>query len=185
VDGGIVEIAAHLVYELDSTGKKLRVVKFTEYASEKVKSFWTSAAELRTLWSDAKERATIIETLEEHGITLEQLAENSQQLDADPFDLLCYIAFNAPLRTRRERAEILQKNRKDFWETFKPEARQILNEILEKYIDYGTAQFKVPEILKVPPISEHGNVLEISEIFGGPNQLRTALEQMQALLYAA
>jgi type I restriction enzyme R subunit len=86
VDGGFVEIAAHMVYELDATGKKLRVVKFTEYASEKVKSFWTSAAELRTLWSDAKERSTIIETLEEHGITLEQLAETAQQLDADPFD---------------------------------------------------------------------------------------------------
>jgi type I restriction enzyme R subunit len=185
VDGGFVEIAAHMVYELDSTGKKLRVVKFTEYASEKVKSFWSSAAELRSFWGDAKERLTIIETLEQHGITLEQLAENAQQPDADPFDLLCYVAFNAPLRTRRERAEILRKGRTDFWETFKPEARQILNEILDKYIDHGTAQFNVPDILKVPPISDHGNVLEISEMFGGPNQLRSALEQMQALLYAA
>ena len=71
----------------------------------------------------------------------------------------------------------------DFWDYFKPEARQILTEILDKYIEHGTAQFKVPEILKVPPLSEHGNVMEIAAKFGGPEALRLALEKMQALLY--
>ncbi|MDD5092796.1 MAG: DEAD/DEAH box helicase family protein [Dehalococcoidia bacterium] len=184
VDGGSVEIAAHFVYELDSSGKQLRVVKFTDYASEKIRGMWASAAQLRSHWSNAQERSAIIEALKDHGITLEQLTENAQQSEADPFDLICYIAFNAPLRTRRERAERLRKGRVDFWEYFKPEARQILNEILEKYIDHGTAQFKMPDILKVPPISEHGNVLEIADLFGGADRLRLALEQMQTLLYA-
>lgn len=184
VDGGAVQIAAHVVYELDASGKQLRVVKFTDYAAEKVRSMWTSAAELRTHWSNAQERTGILETLEQHGITLEQLAENIGQPEADPFDLLCYVAYNAPLRTRRERAERLRKGRVDFWERFKPEARRILEEILEKYIEYGTAQFKVPDILKVPPISSHGNILEIADNFGGPEQLRAAIEDMQKMLYA-
>lgn len=183
VDGGAVEIAAHMVYELDAGGKQLRVVTFTDYAAEKVRRMWTSAAELRTHWSNAQERAAILEALEQHGITLEQLAENVGQPEADPFDLLCYVAYNAPLRTRRERAERLRKGRVDFWGRFRPEARQILEEILDKYIEYGTAQFKVPDILKVPPISNHGNVLEIADKFGGPEQLRAALEDMQRLLY--
>jgi len=34
----------------------------------------------------------------------DELAETAKQPDADPFDLLCHLAFNAPLRTRRERA---------------------------------------------------------------------------------
>lgn len=185
VDGGFVEIAAHFVYELDTNGKQLRVIKFTDYAAEKIRSMWTSAAELRSHWTNIEDRAAILDALERHGIALEQLAENAGQPDADPFDLLCYIAFNAPIRTRRERAERLRKGRIDFWEYFKPEARQILNEILEKYVDYGTPQFKVPDILKVPPISQHGNVLEISNMFGGPDELRIALDKMQELLYAA
>jgi type I restriction enzyme, R subunit len=184
VDGGSVEIAAHVVYELDSGGRKLRVVKYTDYASEKVRKLWTSAAELRTLWGNAQERAAIIEALEEHGITLEQLAENTGQPEADPFDLLCYVAFNAPLRTRRERAEGLRKGRVDFWERFKPESREILNDILDKYVEHGTAQFKIPDILKIPPISSHGNVLEIANQFGVVEQLRAAIENLQTLLYA-
>ena len=55
VDGGSVEIAAHLVYELDADGKQLRVVKFTDYTAEKVRSMYAPAASLRSKWSDAEE----------------------------------------------------------------------------------------------------------------------------------
>lgn len=46
VDSGYVEIAAHLVYELDSEGNKLSVVKYTDYTAEKVRTLYPSAAEL-------------------------------------------------------------------------------------------------------------------------------------------
>jgi type I restriction enzyme R subunit len=183
VDGGIVAIAAHVVYELDDTGKQLRVVKFTDYAADKVRHLWTSAAELRQHWTNAQERTAVIQALEERGITLEQLAANLGQPEADPVDLLCYMAWSAPLRTRRERAERRRMSRDDFWRRFRPEARQILEEILDKYIEHGTAQFTVPDILKVPPISNHGNVLEIADKFGGAEHLRAAIESLQNLLY--
>ena len=183
IDGGSVEIAAHVVYELDTNGKQLRMVKFTDYASENVRTLWTSAAELRARWSNAQERDSVIEELEKRGITLDQLADNVGQPEADPLDLLCYVAFSAPLRSRRERAERLLKGRKAFWDRFKPEARLILEQILNKYIEYGTAQFKVPDILKVAPISNYGNVLEIAAKFGGAEHLRSAIEKMQNLLY--
>ena len=184
VDGGSVEIAAHVVYELDANGKQLRVVKFTDYASEQVRALAPTAAELRSHWGKTDERAAILQSLEDRGVTLEQLADNAEQPDADPLDLLCHIAYSAPLRTRRERADRLRKGRVDFWEYFQPEAREILQHILDKYIEHGTAQFKVPDILKVAPISAHGNVLEIAGKFGGPDQLRAAVAKLQTLLYA-
>jgi type I restriction enzyme R subunit len=159
------------------------VVRFIDYASENVRSLWTSAAELRARWCNVQERAAVIEALEKRGIALDQLAENIGQPEADPFDLLCYVAFSAPIRSRRERAERLRKGRRDFWESFRPEAREILEQILDKYIDHGTAQFKMPDILKLAPISGHGNVLEIASKFGGAERLRTAVETMQNLLY--
>ena len=184
VDHGWVEIAAHLVYELDSEGKQLRVVKFTEYTAEKVRSMYPSAAALRSKWSSAEERATILQALEERGVSLEELMAAAKQPEADPFDLLCHVAFSAPLRTRRERAEALRRNQAKFFDRYAPKAREVLNDILEKYIDYGVAQFQIPEILKVPPISERGTVMEITAMFGGAEQLRSAVNEMQALLYA-
>lgn len=185
VDGGSVEIAAHLVYELDADGKKLQVKKFTEYTAEKVQSMYPSAAELRAKWSNATERGVIIAALEERGISFEALAEAANQPDADPFDLLCHVAYSAPIRTRRERAEAARSEGKEFFDRFADGAREVLNELLEKYVEYGTAQFQIPDILKVPPISERGNVMEIAELFGGGENMRGALAELQQLLYAA
>ena len=184
-DGGRVEIATHLVYELDPDGRQLRVVKFSEYAAEKVRTLYPSAADLRKQWADPALRAEIIAKLEERGIDFDQLRTSSNQPEADPFDLLCHLAFNGPLRTRRERADRVKKDEKSFFEKYGPEARAILADLLEKYAEHGTAQFVIPDVLKVPPISERGNVIEIAKLFGGPEKLRDAVAELQALLYAA
>jgi len=184
-DGGQVEIAAHLGYELDPDGRQLRVVHFSKYAAEKVRTLYPSAADLRKQWADPMLRAEIIAKLEERGIDFDQLRATSNQPEADPFDLLCHLAFNGPLRTRRERADRVRKEERSFFDKFAPEAKAILGELLEKYADHGTAQFVIPDVLKVPPISERGNVIEIAKLFGGPEKLREAVAKLQALLYAA
>jgi type I restriction enzyme R subunit len=185
VDSGSVEILADIVYELDANGKRLRVVKLTDYSGEKIREIFTSAAELRSKWSIAEERATIIETLAEKGVSLEELIVASGDPYVDPFDLLCNLAFNSPKRSRRERAEFIKKEKKDFFERYGTDAGQILDEILDKYIEHGTAQFKIPDILKIDPIARHGNVIEIASKFGGTEHLRKAVYEMQNLLYAA
>jgi type I restriction enzyme R subunit len=184
-DEGQVSIASHLVYELDPDGKQLRVLQFTDYAAEKVRTLYPSAPELRKKWANPSERSEIIEKLAERGISFDELADTAKQPDADPFDLLCHVAFNAPLRTRRERAQRLREERRDFFERYGQEARAVLNELLDKYAEYGTAQFVLPDALQVPPISERGNVIEIAQMFGGSEKLRNAVNQLQTLLYAA
>jgi type I restriction enzyme, R subunit len=98
---------------------------------------------------------------------------------------LCHLAYNAPLRTRRERAEWLRKEHKDFFDQFGPDALSILDALLEKYAEHGTAQFKLPDALEVPPLSEFGNVIEISKRFGGAAQLRQAIADLNERLYAS
>ena len=75
--GGQVEIAAHLVYELDPDGKQLRVVKFSEYAADKVRTLYPSAGDLRKQWADPMMRAEIISKLEERGIDFDQLRSST------------------------------------------------------------------------------------------------------------
>ena len=184
-DGGQVEIAADLVYELDADGKQLRVVKLTDYTGDKVRSICPTTIELRARWSNPEQRAQIIEQLQERGIDFQTLSILAGQPDADPFDLLCHLAFNAPVLTRRQRADRLKKQQAAFFGYFAPEAREILNDLLEKYAADGELQFTLPDVLKVPPISQHGNVAEIIGKFGGADQLRNAVNQLQTLLYAA
>lgn len=184
-DGGQVAIAAHLVYELDADGRQLRVVRYTDYAADKVRSLCPSTPELRARWSDPAKRSELIRLLEERGISFEELAAAAGQPEADPFDLLCHLAYNAPLRTRRERAQRLKQSRPDFFASYAPEARQVLEELLEKYAEHGDAQFVLPDVLRIPPLSRHGTVGEIIGAFGGAEELRYAVSQLQCLLYVA
>lgn len=184
-DGGQVAIAAHLVYELDADGRQLRVVRYTDYAADKVRSLCPSTPELRARWSDPAKRSELIRLLEERGISFEELAAAANQPEADPFDLLCHLAYNAPLRTRRERAQRLKQARPDFFARYAPEARQVLEELLEKYAEHGDAQFVLPDVLRIPPLSRHGTVGEIVTLFGGADRLREAVEEMERSLYVA
>ena len=116
---------------------------------------------------------------------LEHLAAVAEQPDADPFDLLCHLAYGAPLRTRRDRADRLRRERREFLERYGPEARSVLEAILDKYAQYGPTEIVLPEVLQAPPIASRGNVMELARLFGGSNQLREAVNELQALLYAA
>jgi type I restriction enzyme R subunit len=121
----------------------------------------------------------------ERGIDFSHVATQAGQPDADPFDLLCHLAFNAPVLTRRQRADRMKQQQAAFFAYFAPEAREILNDLLEKYAIDGELYFTLPDVLKIAPIWRHGNVAEIARKFGGPDQLRSAVNQLQSLLYSA
>jgi len=184
VDKTEVQVLQDVVLELDEHGKKLRTISYTDYTREQVRKLYPSATKLRSKWTDAEEREEIISALKERGIELSHLAEATHLPDADPFDLLVHVAYNSPLRTRRERAEQVRKGKLDAFDYFKPEAREILALLLEKYCDHGVEQLSDLHILEVPPISERGTPVEIARLFGGADKLRGALNKLQEMLYA-
>jgi len=169
---------------LDPEGKRLRVVEYTDYTRKQLIRMYTSATEFKSKWSDTEQRGLVIQALEERGISFEYLAKVTGQYDADPFDLLCHVAFNAPLRTRRERAEMMKRDKQDFFVRYGAVARAILNEILDKYVEFGLEQLDDIDILKVPPISGYGNLMEIADAFGGISKLKGTLSELQNGVYA-
>lgn len=184
-DGGTVEIIRQLVYELDSDGKKLACRQLTDYTGDKVRTLYPNASELRKDWLDPTRRAEIIEQLEEKGIDSETLGETVGKPEADPFDLLCHLAYNAPLRTRRERADSLKRDETEFFARHGPEAREVLDALIEKYAEHGAAQFSLPDVLEIPPFNDWGNVIEIAARFGGGKAMRESVNELQMRLYGA
>lgn len=185
VDGGRVEIVAHMVYDLDDEGNRLEPVRLTDYTAEKTRTLYPSPTDLRNRWASPQQRAEIIAQFRERGIDFNDLTAATGQSDADPFDLLCNLAYSAPIRTRRERVSRLHQEQRAFFAQYGPQARAILEDLLEKYAQHGATEFAVPDVLRLPPISQRGTVSEIIKFFGGPQQLRQAVEQLQTLLYAA
>jgi type I restriction enzyme R subunit len=184
VDGVHVEIGVEAVYILDPDGK-LRTVELTDYTKDQVRKLYRTEAELRAKWVEPKYRSAVIDELEERGIDVEHLAEQGGHLESDPFDLLCHVAFDAPLRSRGERAEALRKKSPDFWDRYTAGAQEVLNAILDKYAEIGPDGLDIPDVLQVPPLTEMGTVIDLANRFGGAHEMATALHELQERLYAA
>jgi type I restriction enzyme R subunit len=112
------------------------------------------------------------------------LAHVTHQEDADALDLLLHVAYNAPLVTRRERADKLKQKKANFFNTFTPAAREILNSLLEKYADYGIGEFdQLPRVLQVSPFDKYGSTYDIYQLFGGVEKLLQVVDEIQKFLY--
>lgn len=185
VDGGAVEVVAHLVYDLDSEGKRLTCRKLTDWTGEKVRTLYPTPAAFRAEWALPEKRAAVVEALAERGIDLATLQADAERPDDDPFDLLCHLAWNAPVLTRRERAERLRTADPDLFARYGDDARAVLDALLEKYAAGGPDQLTLPAALKVVPVSDFGNPSEIARRFGGAARMRAAVAELTEHLYAA
>jgi len=185
VHGGPGGIDTEITYDLDPSGKKLRTVEIAKYVGDEIRKLYTTPEELRRHWTDPGRRPAVLAELAQRGIDFPVLAAEAGQPDADPFDLLCHLAYNAPLLTRRERADKLRKGKPDFFARYGPNARAVLDAILDKYAEHGVGEFAMPNVLEVPPLSDFGSLNEIAGRFGGVAQLLAAVDQLQEYLYAA
>lgn len=181
ISEGTVSIVAESVQILDANGK-LRTVQFTQYAKEQITSMFPSMNDFRSKWNDLQKRESILDELENSGISINQLMEVTKQQDVDYFDLLCFVAFDLKPLTRKQRSELLKKNKPDFFAHYSEKARGVLDLILEKYVDYGLNQIR-PDIISVEPIAQKGNSIEIVNEFGGIDEFKKAIEELQILLY--
>ena len=185
VDDAQVFITAESVFVLDPSDDRLRVFAYEEFAADQVRRLYPHPDDLRARWRTAEGRDEIIHELARRGVSFSELAQQSGLTDIDPFDLLVHIAWNSPLATRRDRVNRVKREQREFLQRFAPEARAVLDGLLEKYADHGIDQLDDLAVLEVPPLSSHGSPLEIAERFGGPEQLRRAVERLGDLLYAA
>ena len=188
IDGGEVEVIGHLVYDLDSDGKKLQVVKYTEYSGRAVRTLYPTREALQSAWANPDTRSEVLRALTERGISFEELAASSEQPDADPFDLLCHLAWNAPLLTRRQRAELARRQARDLFARngqYGEIAREILTLLLDRYIERGILQFNaLSELMKVQPFDRYGSPSEIAtRHFGGLRGMKDAVARLQTALY--
>ncbi|XTI73760.1 EcoAI/FtnUII family type I restriction enzme subunit R [Acidithiobacillus sp. AC3] len=185
IDGGEVEVIGHLIYDLDTDGKKLQVVKYTEYSGRAVRTLYPTRDALQSAWVSPDTRAEVLRELTERGISFEELAASSEQPDVDPFDLLCHLGWNAPLLTRRQRAEAAKRQAQDLFAQHGDTAREILSLLLDRYVERGILQFNaLSELMKVKPFDRYGSPSEIAtRHFGGVRGMKDAVSRLQTALY--
>jgi type I restriction enzyme R subunit len=179
VDGVGVTIIAERVEYLDEDGK-LITETLRDFTKKALKNRFASLDDFLRRWKSADRKQIIIDELSNEGLSLDPLAEEVGK-DLDPFDLICHVAFDQPALTRRERADNVRK--RDVFTKYGPQARAVLEALLQKYQDQGIIDLGDPRVLQIPPLNAMGTPLQLIKEFGTRAAFDAAVQELQSALY--
>ena len=179
VDGVGARIVAERVEYLDENGK-LVTESLRDFTRTALKKRFTSLEDFLKRWKTTERKQAIIEELEAEGLSLDALADELGKT-LDPFDLICHVAFDRKPLTRRERAESVKK--RDVITKYGPQARAVLDALLDKYRDEGVLNLDDTNVLRVTPFTMMGSVVQLVKAFGGKADFEKAVHEMQDALY--
>ena len=180
-NGCKVEIIHKTVSVYDANGKLLRQESIVDYTKENVRGEYASLDNFIQQWTAEEKKEKIRELLRERGIDLELMKAEQNMSDVDDFDFICHVAFDKKPLTRRERANNVKK--RDFLSKYSGAARQVLEALLDKYMNTGVYEIEKTEILKLDPFLKMGKPSKIAGYFGGKEGYLKAVKELEKAIY--
>lgn len=180
-DGCRVYVLNRTISIYDSDGKLLKQEDIIDYTKENVQGTFGSLSAFISTWNREDKKKVIADILTKQGIDLDKLKKSQHMEDVDDFDFICHIAYGQKPLTRRERAEQVKK--KDIFHRYGGAAREVLDILLDKYMNLGIKEIEKPEILKMKEFRKYGTPAGIARLFGGRNGFFEAIRELKKELY--
>lgn len=180
-NGCRVEIIHKTVSVYDTNGKLLRQESIVDYTKENIRGEYATLDAFIREWRKDPKKDKIQSILLERGIDIEQLKKEQAMEEVDDFDFICHIAFNQKPLTRKERAENVKKQ--DFFSRYNGVAKEVLEALLDKYMNKGITEITTTEVLRLDPFMKLGKPSKIASYFGGKEGYKHAVEELQNAIY--
>ena len=180
-NGCRVEIIHKTVSVYDTNGKLLRQESIVDYTKENIRGEYATLDAFIREWRKDSKKDKIQSILLERGIDIEQLKKEQAMEEVDDFDFICHIAFNQKPLTRKERADNVKKQ--DFFSRYNGVAKEVLEALLDKYMNKGITEITTTEVLRLDPFMKLGKPSKIASYFGGKEGYKHAVEELQNAIY--
>ena len=180
-NGCRVEIIHKTVSVYDTNGKLLRQESIVDYTKENIRGEYATLDAFIREWRKDPKKDKIQSILLERGIDIKQLKKEQRMEEVDDFDFICHIAFNQKPLTRKERAENVKKQ--DFFSRYNGVAKEVLEALLDKYMNKGITEITSTEVLRLDPFMKLGKPSKIASYFGGKDGYKHAVEELQNAIY--
>ncbi|MCR5636143.1 MAG: DEAD/DEAH box helicase family protein [Clostridiales bacterium] len=181
-DGCRVEVIFKTVSVYDADGRLLRQESITDYTKSNILGEYASLDNFIRQWRMDPKKENIRNMLLERGIDLEMMKADQGMSDVDDFDFICHVAFDKKPLTRRERAEGVKK--RDFLSKYSGVAREILERLLDKYMNTGIYEIEKTDVLKLDPFTKIGKPSKIAGYFGGKEGYMKAIQELKEAIYS-
>ena len=180
-NGCSVKIINKTVSIYDTNGKLLKQEDIIDYTKTSITGEYASLKDFINKWSSEEKKETIQLFLKDKGIDLEMLKKEQNMQDVDDFDFICHIAYDKKPLTRRERAEGVKK--KDFLSKYSGVAKEVIEMLIKNYVEKGIYEIENSNILSLEEFRVYGKPSKIVEFFGGANEYKEAIKELEKELY--
>ena len=180
-NGCPVVILGKTVSVYDANGKLLRQESIVDYTKSNILGQYASLDKFIRQWTREEKKEAIRDELRERGIDLDAMKADQHMDDVDDFDFICHVAYDKKPLTRKERANNVKK--RDFLSKYSGVAREVLEALLDKYMNTGIYEIEKTEILKLDPFSKYGKPAKIAQAFGGKEGYLQAIRELEKELY--
>lgn len=182
-NGCRVRIINKTVSVYDTNGKLLRQESIVDYTKTNIIGTYASLDNFIRQWTSEEKKKKIQELLASKGIDLEALKTDQHMSDVDDFDFICHVAFDKKPLTRKERANNVKK--RDFLSKYSGVAREVLEALLDQYMNVGIYELEHEAILTTPQFAKFGKIQRIFKFFGGEDKYNEAVHELENELYEA
>lgn len=182
-NGCRVRIINKTVSVYDTKGKLLRQESIADYTKTNIIGTYASLDNFIRQWTSEEKKKKIQELLASKGIDLEALKADQHMSDVDDFDFICHVAFDKKPLTRKERANNVKK--RDFLSKYSGVAREVLEALLDQYMNVGIYELEHEAILTTPQFAKFGKIQRIFKFFGGEDKYNEAVHELENELYEA
>lgn len=180
-NGCRVEVVGKTVSVYDANGRLLKQENIIDYTKSNILGEYASLESFIRHWSSEDKKDTIRQLLLDRGIDLELMKEEQHMKEMDDFDFICHVAYDRKPLTRRERANNVKK--RDFLSKYSGAAREVLEALLERYMNTGIYEIEKTEILKLDPFMKYGKPAKIAQLFGGKEGYLKAVKELEKEIY--
>lgn len=182
-DGCKVYTVQETVSVYDAGGKLLKQENIINYTKENILGQFGDLHAFIHQWNSAKKKRAIADALAVHGVDLDKLKQAMKMDDVDDFDFICHVAYDQKPLTRRERAEGVKK--RDFLSHYSGAAREVLETLLDSYMNLGIKNIEQIDILKLKDFQKFGKPARIAKLFNGKQGYEEAVRALENELYKA
>ena len=180
-NGCRVEIIHKTVSVYDADGKLPRQESMTDYTKENVRGEYATLDAFIREWRSDPKKEKIQDLLRARGIDLELMKADQGMTDVDDFDFICHVAYDKKPLTRKERANNVKK--RDFLSKYSGVAREVLEALLDKYMNVGIREIGKADVLKLDPFLKYGKPSRIAQFFGGRDGYLKAVHELEDAIY--
>lgn len=178
-----VHITSEQVMIYDTENRLLVNENIIDYTKHNILEKYADLKTFIARWTAADKKKEIADIFADEGIRFDKIKKQQNMDNVDDFDFICFVAFGKKPLTRRERAESVKK--RDIFSKYGDAARKVLDILLDKYMNEGIYDVENPYVFGTRDFADFGKPSKIARLFGGGEEFRAALKELESALYAA